>query len=140
MRSYRNLGSLNAILSFVAGQSSQRETVEEGRNSTLNSLLLGRTGSIFVVLQRRRKQHSQAPLSLDFGDESEVRYKNECLLKRDTSTHQILGGSHAFLSKFAKLPRAKRVSTCPEDQGRFLDLAVPPVGFSQPSFMEPCSQ
>lgn len=50
--------------SLVAVRSSQRDTVEEGRNSTLSSLLLGTAGKISVVLPRRQKQHSQSLLPL----------------------------------------------------------------------------
>lgn len=120
----------------------QRETVVKGRKSTLNGLLLRRTRSIFVVLQRRQKQQSQHLLSLGFGG-----WKSGSLQKwmfiRERHFHSLdFGGRlHPFLSKFAKLPRQRGCVHLPIRQRTVFGLGCsPPFALSQPSFMFPCSQ
>lgn len=77
---------------------SQRGTLEEGRGRPFNSLLLGRTRNIFVVLPRKQIWCSQALLPSLFGDESQGLYKEECLLKSVTFPDQIFLGNctHSF--------------------------------------------
>lgn len=67
-KSWGNLGSLKVTFNFHgrAAPLKERLSLEERRSSTFNSLLLGRTGNILMVLQTKQRWSSHSLLLLAF--------------------------------------------------------------------------